>query len=108
MLLFHLDVSFFFGRRDTSDGAWLILLMVRDMPLRAQDASRVGSGFGKDRRVAVRINVSTRDLDDRRRHCGFFWRCTVNSLNGAFDCKDSVLFFAHGNILAEEAVPAAV
>ncbi|EAN98928.1 surface protease GP63, putative [Trypanosoma cruzi] len=41
-------------------------------------------------------------------HCGFFWRCTVNSLDGAFDCKDSVLFFAHGNILAEEAIPAAV
>ncbi|RNC51512.1 surface protease GP63 [Trypanosoma cruzi] len=82
--------------------------MVRDMPLRAQDASRVDSGFGKDRRVAVRINVSTRDLDDSRKHRGFSWCHAMNSLNENRHCEDGFLSSVHGNILAEETVPAAV
>ncbi|KAF5217181.1 hypothetical protein ECC02_009949 [Trypanosoma cruzi] len=78
------------------------------MPLRALDALQVCSGVWKDRRVAVRIKTSKTDPCDIRRHCGFSWSHAMNSLDGAFDCKDDVISSAHGNILAEETVPAAV
>ncbi|RNC34534.1 surface protease GP63 [Trypanosoma cruzi] len=78
------------------------------MPLRAQDESRVNSGFGKDRRVTVRINVSTRELDDSRGHCGFSWSHAMNLLNDNRHCEDGVLSSAHGSAVAEEAIHAAV
>ncbi|RNC38355.1 surface protease GP63 [Trypanosoma cruzi] len=78
------------------------------MHLRVQDALRVCSGVWKDRQVPIRIKKSKKDLCDIRKDCGFFWRCAVNSLDGAFGCKNGALTFAHENILTEETVPAAV
>ncbi|EAN84331.1 surface protease GP63, putative, partial [Trypanosoma cruzi] len=88
--------------------ARFISFTVRKMHLRALDALRMCSGVRKDRQVPFRIKKSKKDSCDIRRHCGFFWRCAVNSLDGAFGCKNGALTFAHENILAEETVPAAV
>ncbi|ESS64445.1 surface protease GP63 [Trypanosoma cruzi Dm28c] len=88
--------------------ARFILFTVRKMHLRAQDALQVRSGVWKDPWVPIRIKTSTTNPCDSRRHCGFFWRCAVNSLDGAFGCKNDALTFAHVNALAEETVPAAV
>ncbi|RNC37870.1 surface protease GP63 [Trypanosoma cruzi] len=77
------------------------------MHLRAEDALQVWSFVWKDRWVPIGIKASTTDPCDSRSHCVFFWRCTVNSLDGAFGSKNGALTFAHGNLLAEETVPAA-
>ncbi|EAN98135.1 surface protease GP63, putative [Trypanosoma cruzi] len=78
------------------------------MHLRVQDALQVCSVVWKGPWVPVRIKTSTTDPCDSRRHCVFSWSHAMNSLNDNRHCEDSVLFFAHGNILAEEAIPAAV
>ncbi|RNC40370.1 surface protease GP63 [Trypanosoma cruzi] len=77
------------------------------MHLRAQDALQVWNFVWKDRWVPIGIKALTTDPCDSRSHCVFFWRCTVNSLDGAFGSKNGALTFAHGNLLAEETVPAA-
>ncbi|KAF8286535.1 hypothetical protein TcYC6_0020630 [Trypanosoma cruzi] len=67
-----------------TDGAWASLVIVRDACLRAQDASRVCGVVCKDRWVPIRIQASSTDCEDSIRHCGFFWCCTKNLLDGAF------------------------
>ncbi|EAN92713.1 hypothetical protein, conserved [Trypanosoma cruzi] len=67
-----------------TDGAWASLVIVRDAFLRAQDASRVCGVVCEDRWVPVRIQASSTDREDSIRHCGFFWCCTKNLLDGAF------------------------
>ncbi|RNE99582.1 surface protease GP63 [Trypanosoma cruzi] len=85
-----------------------ILVEVGRMHLRAQDALHLCSGVWKDPWVPVRIKTSTTDPCDSRRHCGFSWSHAMNSLNDNRHCEDVFLSSAHGNILAEETVPAAV
>ncbi|RNC52709.1 surface protease GP63 [Trypanosoma cruzi] len=75
---------------------------------RAQDAFQACSGFvWKDPWVPVRIKTSTIDPCDSRRHCGFSRSHAMVSLNDNRHCEDGALSSAHGNILAEETVPAA-
>ncbi|RNC53521.1 hypothetical protein TcCL_ESM09148 [Trypanosoma cruzi] len=50
----------------------------------AGDASRVCSLTCKNRWVPIRIQASSTDCEDSIRHCGFFWCCTKNILDGAF------------------------
>ncbi|RNC54713.1 surface protease GP63 [Trypanosoma cruzi] len=75
---------------------------------RLLDALQVCSVVWKDPWVPVRIKTSTTNPCDSRRHCGFSWSHAMNSLNDNRYCKDGVLSSAHGNILEEETVPAAV
>ncbi|RNC34879.1 surface protease GP63 [Trypanosoma cruzi] len=57
--------------------------------------------------MPIRINVSTRDLDDT----GKYWISgryhAMNSLNGNCECEGDVVSSAHGIILENEVVPAA-
>ncbi|RNC51805.1 surface protease GP63 [Trypanosoma cruzi] len=78
------------------------------MHLRALDALQVCSGVWKDPWVPVRIKTSKTDPCDVRKDCVFSWSHAMNLLNGNRHCEDDVTFSAHGNILAEEAIPAAV
>ncbi|KAF8277136.1 hypothetical protein TcYC6_0016960 [Trypanosoma cruzi] len=56
-----------------ADGAWATPVVVRIVPLTAQDASRVYGVVCKSRWALVRIKASTKIPDDSRRHCGFSW-----------------------------------
>ncbi|KAF8286470.1 hypothetical protein TcYC6_0020680 [Trypanosoma cruzi] len=67
-----------------TDGAWASLVTVRDACLRAQDASRMYGVVCEDRWVTIRIQASSTDCEGSIRHCGFFWCCTKNLLDGAF------------------------
>ncbi|EAN84724.1 hypothetical protein TcYC6_0010590 [Trypanosoma cruzi] len=70
-----------------TDGALASLVLVRDARLRAHDASRVCGIVCKDRWVPVHMKVSSTGLEDSIRHCGFFWFCAKNLLDGAFVFK---------------------
>ncbi|EAN99830.1 surface protease GP63, putative [Trypanosoma cruzi] len=92
----------------SSPTARSIPVTVGRMHLRALDALQVCSGVWKDPLVPVRIKVPKTDPCESRRHCVFSWSHAMNLLNDNCHCEDGVLSFAHGNILAEETVPAAV
>ncbi|RNC52339.1 surface protease GP63 [Trypanosoma cruzi] len=75
---------------------------------RALDALQLCSGVWKDPWLSVRIKASTTDPCDSRRHRGSSWSHAMNSLNENRHCEDGFLSSVHGNILAEETIPAAV
>ncbi|RNC52836.1 surface protease GP63 [Trypanosoma cruzi] len=77
------------------------------MHLRLLDALQVCSGVWKDPWVPIGIKASTTDPCDSRKHCVFSWSHAMNSLNENRHCEDGFLSSAHGNILAEETIPAA-
>ncbi|RNC42159.1 surface protease GP63 [Trypanosoma cruzi] len=56
----------------------------------------------------IRINVSTRDLDDTGKHWISERYHAMNSLNDNCECEGDVVSSAHGIILEDEVVPAAV
>ncbi|RNE98365.1 surface protease GP63 [Trypanosoma cruzi] len=56
----------------------------------------------------IRINVSTRNLDDTRKYCVSERYYTMNSSNDNRHFEDDVLSSAHGIILENEVVPAAL
>ncbi|RNC44301.1 putative surface protease GP63 [Trypanosoma cruzi] len=56
-----------------ADGAWATPVVVRDVPLTAQDASRECSVVWKKQWALVRKKASTKIPDDSRRHCGLSW-----------------------------------
>ncbi|RNC37731.1 putative surface protease GP63, partial [Trypanosoma cruzi] len=62
-----------------TDGAWATPVVVRDVPLTAQDASRVCSVVCKKQWALARIKASTKIPDDSRRHCGLSWAPAMNS-----------------------------
>ncbi|RNF06664.1 surface protease GP63 [Trypanosoma cruzi] len=78
------------------------------MHLRALDALRMCSGVWKDRQVPFRIKTSKTDSCDIRKDCVFSLSHAMNLLNDNRHCEDDVLSSSHGNIVAEETVPAAV
>ncbi|RNC38148.1 surface protease GP63 [Trypanosoma cruzi] len=78
------------------------------MHLRALDALQVCSGVWKDPWVPVRIKTSITNPCDSTRHCVFSWSHAMNSLNDNRHCEDVVPSSAHGNLVAEDTVPAAV
>ncbi|KAF5220092.1 hypothetical protein ECC02_006886 [Trypanosoma cruzi] len=88
--------------------ARFISFTVGKMHLRALDALQVCSGVWKDPWVPVRIKTSITNPCDIRKDCVFSWSHAMNLLNDNRHCKDDVISSAHGNILAEEAIPAAV
>ncbi|RNF01809.1 surface protease GP63 [Trypanosoma cruzi] len=78
------------------------------MHLRAQDALQVCSGVWKDRWVPIDIKASTTDPCDSRRHRGFSWSHAMNSSNDSCRCEDDVVSSAHGTVVENEVVPAAL
>ncbi|RNC39664.1 surface protease GP63 [Trypanosoma cruzi] len=56
----------------------------------------------------IRINVSTRDLNDTGKHWISERYYAMNSSNGNCECEGDVVSSAHGIILDNEVVPAAV
>ncbi|RNC33457.1 surface protease GP63 [Trypanosoma cruzi] len=57
--------------------------------------------------MPIRINVSTRDLDDTMKYCISERYHAMNSLNGNCESEGDVVSSAHGIILENEVVPAA-
>ncbi|RNC40949.1 surface protease GP63 [Trypanosoma cruzi] len=78
------------------------------MLLRAQDALQVCSGVWRDPWVPIGIKASTKYPCGSRKYCGFSRCYAMNSLNENRHSEDGVPSSAHGNLLAEETVPAAV
>ncbi|RNC39594.1 surface protease GP63 [Trypanosoma cruzi] len=74
----------------------------------AEGALQTYTIIGRDLWATIRVYVSTRDLDDARRHRGFSWSHAMNLLNENRRCEDGIPSSVHGNILAEETVPSAV
>ncbi|KAF8284828.1 hypothetical protein TcBrA4_0043280 [Trypanosoma cruzi] len=88
--------------------ARFILFTVGRMHLRAQDALQVCSGVWKDRWVPIDIKASTTDPCDTRKYCVSERHYTMNSSNDNRHCEDDVVSSAHGTILENEVVPAAL
>ncbi|RNC38242.1 surface protease GP63 [Trypanosoma cruzi] len=55
----------------------------------------------------IRINLSTRDLNDTGKHWISEKYYALNSLNDNCECEGDVVSFAHGIILEDEVIPAA-
>ncbi|RNE95706.1 hypothetical protein TcG_13284, partial [Trypanosoma cruzi] len=74
-----------------TDGAWASLVIVWDACLRVQDASRVCGVVCENRWLPIRINVSTRNLDGKRKYCSSERYYAMNSLLAIASVK--VTFF---------------
>ncbi|KAF8304153.1 putative surface protease GP63 [Trypanosoma cruzi] len=74
-----------------ADRAKSIPTVVRDVPFGSEGASQTCTVIGRNGWVPIRINVSTRDLDDTRKYCSSERYCAMNSLVAIASVK--VTFF---------------
>ncbi|KAF8289641.1 putative surface protease GP63 [Trypanosoma cruzi] len=74
-----------------ADRAKSIAAVVRDVPFGAEGASQPYTVIGRNGWAPTRINVSTRDLDGKRKYCSSERYCAMNSLLAIASVK--VTFF---------------
>ncbi|EAN96547.1 hypothetical protein Tc00.1047053507069.20 [Trypanosoma cruzi] len=67
--------------------------VVRDVPFGSEGASQTCTVIGRNGWAPIRMNVSTRDLDDARKHCSSERYCAMNSLVAIASVK-ATFFYA--------------
>ncbi|EAN97288.1 hypothetical protein Tc00.1047053509753.202 [Trypanosoma cruzi] len=88
-----------------ADSTNWIRVVVRDAPFLSDECAAAIHRHW-ERWMPIRINVSTRDLDDTGKHWILERYYALNSLNDNCECEGDVSS-AHGIILEDEVVPAA-
>ncbi|RNC53150.1 surface protease GP63 [Trypanosoma cruzi] len=88
-----LTYSCFSDKAMRADRAKSIPAVVRDVPFGAEGASQTYTVVGRNGWAPIRINVSTREMDDARNYCGSERPCAMISLCENCDCNDDVFLY---------------
>ncbi|EKF29576.1 surface protease GP63, putative, partial [Trypanosoma cruzi marinkellei] len=83
-------------------------VVMKNVPLAKGSASQTYTVIGENGWAPIRINVSTRDLDDKRKYCSSDRSQVKNLLNNYPECQGDAFSSNMRKILIERVVPAAV
>ncbi|EAN81991.1 surface protease GP63, putative [Trypanosoma cruzi] len=83
-------------------------VVMKNVPSGTGSASQTYTVIGENGWAPIRINVSTRDLDDASKYCSSDYSYVKNPLTGYYDCQGDALSSNKRKVLIDKVVPAAV